>query len=137
MVDRLSPVQRARAMSGVHSKGTKPELRVRSVLFAAGLRFRLHRRDLPGTPDVVLPRHRTVIFVNGCFWHGHECPKGQTRPASNTMYWDRKLDRNIARDQANYEALRNLGWSVEVIWTCSLDECLNRVLERLGKLPDT
>jgi DNA mismatch endonuclease (patch repair protein) len=93
-----------------------------------GFRYRLHRRDLPGNPDIVLPRYRTAIFVHGCFWHGHACRRGLQRPETRREFWNAKLDGNIARDQANQAALRDTGWTVFVIWTCQLEADTSRVL---------
>jgi DNA mismatch endonuclease (patch repair protein) len=117
MADTHTKEQRRRNMARVKNKNTAPELKVRSLLHRLGYRFRLHRRDLPGSPDIVLPRHRKVIFVHGCFWHGHDCPRGG-RPASNRAFWDEKLDRNIARDRAAQQALADLGWSTLIMWEC-------------------
>ena len=119
MADPLSKEERSRVMSRVKNKNTRPEMMVRSMLHRMGYRFRLHRRDLPGAPDIVLPRHRKVIFVHGCFWHGHDCPRGK-RPSTHTEFWDAKLDANIARDRANREALEKEGWKVLVVWECEL-----------------
>ena len=118
-------------MAAVKGQNTKPEVAVRCALHAAGHRFRLYRRDLPGRPDIVLPRHRLVVFVHGCFWHGHECRRGG-RPSSNTRYWDAKLTRNVERDRAAVEALAAGGWAVETVWECSLTAGVDRVLARLG-----
>jgi len=107
-------------MSHVSGKDTKPELIVRSILHRMGFRFRLYRKDLPGNPDITLPKHKKIIFIHGCFWHGHEnCPRSK-RPHSNKDFWDEKLDKNIARDKANIEELNSLGWSVLVVWTCEV-----------------
>lgn len=107
-------------MQRVRGRDTTPELRVRSLLHAWGFRFRLHRKDLPGRPDIVLPRHRKVVFVHGCFWHGHEnCPRAG-RPTSNTAFWSPKLDRNRERDRRNLEDLEKLGWRTFVVWECRL-----------------
>lgn len=120
MTDRLTPAQRSYAMSRVGPRDTEPELVVRRALHAMGYRFRLHRADLPGKPDIVLPRHKKVVFVHGCFWHGHRgCPRA-VRPATNTEFWDRKLDANMARDAANLRDLRKSGWKVLVVWGCEV-----------------
>jgi DNA mismatch endonuclease (patch repair protein) len=111
-------MQRRRTMAGVHSEDTTPERIVRRLLHGLGLRFRLHRRELPGAPDIVLPGRKTVIFVHGCFWHQHACPRGARRPATNAGYWRRKLDRNQARDQVVRRRLQRLGWRVLVVWEC-------------------
>lgn len=116
-MDRISKADRSRVMRTVRREGTSPERAVRSMLHRAGLRFRLHRKDLPGSPDIVLPRHRGVILVHGCFWHSHNCARGR-RPESNTQFWNRKLDENVRRDAENAKALRRLGWRVLVIWEC-------------------
>ena len=117
-------------MAAVRGKDTKPEKLVRSRVFASGFRYRLHVPDLPGKPDIVLPRYTTAVFVHGCFWHGHGCPRGR-RPASNTEFWNRKLDRNVERDREKTRALERQGWSVEIVWECRLERDLNRVLKRL------
>jgi len=118
-MDTLTPEQRRRAMASVKSENTAPELLVRRILHANGFRFRLHRKDLPGKPDIVLPKYRTVIFVHGCFWHQHTgCPHA-SRPSSNQDYWQPKLDRNIERDAKRQAALRALGWRVIVVWECN------------------
>lgn len=119
MADRLTKKQRSRVMSRVKNKNTKPEVQVRSMLHRMGYRFRLHRRDLPGAPDVVLPRHRKVIFVHGCFWHNHDCPRGK-RPSTRIEFWNAKLDANVERDRANRKALEEQGWKVLVVWQCEL-----------------
>lgn len=104
-------------MASVKSKDTTPELTVRRTLHALGYRFRLHRKDLPGRPDIVLPRHRIVIFVHGCFWHGHRCRRGR-RPTSNLRFWNTKLDLNIRRDRLARRKLKALRWQSIVIWEC-------------------
>lgn len=105
-------------MRKVKAKDTAPEKTVRSLLHAMGYRFRLHRKDLPGTPDIVLPSRRIAIFVHGCFWHGHDCPRGSRTPKTNTEYWTAKIDRNKQRDQAAQNSLRASGWTPHVIWEC-------------------
>lgn len=117
MAEKISREQRSRNMARVKNKNTKPELIVRKMLHRLGYRFRLHRNDLPGSPDIVLPKHRKIIFVHGCFWHGHSCPRGK-RPATNQEFWNLKLDRNIARDIDNREKLENLDWKVLTVWEC-------------------
>jgi len=125
-------------MSRVKGKDTKPEMLIRRSLHRLGYRFRLHRKDLPGSPDIVLPKFRTAIFVNGCFWHGHDCPRGK-RPASNTAFWNEKLNKNEERDQRNYQALKQLGWHVEVVWECeikrSLEDIETNLCQRLTERP--
>lgn len=115
-------VTRSRTMRAVAQKDTKPELRVRRRLHALGYRFRLHRRDLPGTPDIVLPRHKAVILVHGCFWHQHPGCRHAKRPYMRQDYWLPKLDRNMARDAKAIAALEALGWRVLVLWECELRE---------------
>jgi len=121
MTDNLTPEQRRFTMQRVRSRNTSPEIIVRRLLHRAGFRFRLHRRDLPGCPDIVLPKYRTVIFVHGCFWHRHPgCPRGRSTPASNTDYWQRKFRRNVERDAAHRAALQRLGWRVLIVWECQV-----------------
>lgn len=108
---------RSAIMAKVRSKNTNPEIIVRKILHDLGYRFRLHKDKLPGKPDVVLPKHKTVIFVHGCFWHGHKCKRGQ-RPSTNVAFWDKKLSRNIARDKKNINDLKSLGWKCMVVWEC-------------------
>ncbi len=107
-------------MARITAKNTTPEMLVRKLLHRMGFRFRLHRTDLPGKPDVVLPKLKTVVFIHGCFWHGHDCKKGSAgrKPKSNTAYWRKKLARNVERDANNAERLRELGWKRVVVWAC-------------------
>lgn len=107
-------------MAAIRSANTKPEVRVRSALHAQGLRFRLHRKDLPGKPDIVLPKFRTAIFVHGCFWHCHSCKYGSVVPATRPEFWAAKRGGNVARDRKNRAALRKLGWRVLVVWECDV-----------------
>lgn len=120
-------------MSKVHSSNTTPEIRVRKLLHSVGYRFRLHRSELPGKPDIVLPKYKTVIFVHGCFWHGcPTCHHAQIRPKSNSDYWNKKLDRNMQRDKENYSALNELGWHVLVVWECETKKkALPALIDRL------
>lgn len=107
-------------MASVRNKNTKPELTVRSFLHEHGFRFRLHRKDLPGHPDIVLPKYRHVIFVHGCFWHQHPgCSKAK-RPNTNCEFWNKKLDANIQRDRTNFQALIKAGWTISTVWECEL-----------------
>ena len=108
-------------MSKIRSKDTNIELRVRKALHSAGFRFRLHRKDLPGSPDLVLPKYSTAVFVNGCFWHGHDCKKAKI-PATNIEFWKRKIETNISRDKKNKDLLEEAGWYHYVIWECRLEE---------------
>ncbi|RDD29370.1 very short patch repair endonuclease [Prosthecochloris sp. ZM] len=118
MVDRISKEKRSRNMSRIKSGDTKPELAVRKALHAHGLRFRLHRKDLPGTPDIVLPKHSTVIFVHGCFWHRHKGCRFAYTPKSRMEFWQAKFDSNIERDRRVAQKLSNAGWRVLIIWEC-------------------
>ena len=113
---------RSRNMAAIRGKDTAPELAVRKMLHGMGLRFRLHRKDLPGRPDIVLPRHRTVVFVHGCFWHRHESCRFTTTPKTRREFWQAKFDGNVARDSRNQADLVELGWRVLVVWECELRE---------------
>ena len=115
-------------MRRVRAKDTQPEITVRRLAHRLGYRFRLHRRDLPGSPDLVFPGRRAVIFVHGCFWHQHDCRRGARRPSSNASYWHPKLERNVERDAVAQERLNGMGWRVMVIW-----ECETRDLDQLGR----
>jgi DNA mismatch endonuclease, patch repair protein len=116
--DRFTPNERSKIMSRVKGRDTEPERLVRRILHRMGYRFRLHRKDLPGSPDIVLPKHRKVVFVHGCFWHGHKgCPRS-ARPATNVDFWNRKIDGNIRRDRKALRNLRALGWKYLVVWQC-------------------
>lgn len=117
MADRLTPAQRSANMARIRAKDTKPELLVRRMVHGLGYRYRLHRRDLPGTPDLVFTPRRKVIFVHGCFWHLHSCPAGRI-PATRRAYWEPKLRRNAARDAAHAAALEAAGWQVLTVWEC-------------------
>jgi len=120
MPDVLTPTQRHKCMSHIHSKATKPEMAVRRWLWAHGYRYRLNVKSVPGKPDIVMRRYRTAIFVNGCFWHGHEGCNKFVMPKSNTDFWHAKIERNRTRDTRNYEELMQAGWQVIVIWECNL-----------------
>jgi DNA mismatch endonuclease (patch repair protein) len=119
-MDTFTPAERSAVMRRVRGKDTQPEMAVRSMVHRLGFRYALHRRDLPGNPDLVFPARDRVIFVHGCFWHGHSCRAGRNRPSSNCAYWTAKLDRNQARDAANRRRLRKLGWRILVVWECEL-----------------
>ena len=118
MQDSDSKQKRRKVMQSIRSRNTKPEIRVRLLLHSLGFRFRLHRKDLPGSPDIVLPKYRTVIFVNGCFWHQHPECKYSKQPKSNLEYWERKLKNNVLRDERNIRNLQALGWKTLVVWEC-------------------
>jgi len=120
MTDVFSPEKRSSVMRQVKAKGTAPELAVRRLLTAMGLRYRLHRKDLPGAPDIVLPGRKTAIFVHGCFWHGHDCARGARIPKQNRDYWTQKIGRNRARDERAQAELAAKGWTPLIIWECEL-----------------
>jgi len=122
MTDVYGPDKRSAVMRRVKSRDTTPERQVRRLLWAQGVRYRLHRRDLPGKPDIVLTGRRLAIFVHGCFWHGHDCARGARVPKANRDYWLGKVGRNRARDVAARAALEAAGWRVEVIWECELKD---------------
>ncbi len=128
MADHLLPDARSRNMARVKGRDTKPEIIVRRLLHGLGYRFRLHRKDLPGRPDIVLPRHRAIVFVHGCFWHGHPGCRRAARPSTCREFWDRKIDGNIARDARDTASLESAGWRVLVVW-----ECRTRDQEALGR----
>jgi DNA mismatch endonuclease (patch repair protein) len=133
-MDRFSPRQRSRVMSLIGGRDTAPELLIRSLVHRLGYRFRLHRKDLPGTPDLVFTRRRRVIFVHGCFWHGHDCPRGRM-PSSNVAFWERKIGRNKERDALAQQRLRDDGWKIFVVWQCETkchDELQKTLVEFLG-----
>jgi DNA mismatch endonuclease, patch repair protein len=117
-----SPKLRRRTMQAVKSKDTGPEMTVRRLLHARGFRYRLHRKDLPGCPDLVFPSRRKVIFVHGCFWHGHDCARGARVPKTNVEYWTAKIGRNRSRDATAVKQLRRDGWGVLVLWECKLNQ---------------
>lgn len=127
MVDVVDPATRSRMMSGIRGKNTKPELLVRKYLHARGLRFRLHVKDMPGKPDMVFPKYRTVVFVHGCFWHHHAGCKYATMPSSRADFWANKLSDNVARDQYQRAALEGFGWQVLVVWECELQDSKKRL----------
>lgn len=134
MADCFSPEKRSWVMRQIRGRDTKAEVLLRSLIHRSGYRFRLHRADLPGKPDIVLPGHRVLIYVHGCFWHGHGCRKGR-RPKSNSDYWNLKIDRNIARDQKHIRDANLQGWRPLVVWECELrmnsENVLSRVLHHI------
>lgn len=121
MTDFLSPSERSERMSRIKSKDTKPELALRKVLHGLGFRYRLHGAGLPGKPDIVLPKYKTVVFVHGCFWHRHPGCNIATTPKSNTEFWKDKFQKNKERDTRSKETLEKLGWTVLIAWECELD----------------
>ncbi|MBA7639725.1 Very short patch repair protein [subsurface metagenome] len=132
MTDVLTPEQRHKCMSNIRSKNTKPEFVVRHLVHSMGYRYRLHRWDLPGCPDMVLPKHHKIIFVHGCFWHMHNCSYGRVTPKTNAKFWQSKREGNVARDKRNLGRLRRVGWKVLTIWECETrnQEKLPKKLER-------
>lgn len=134
MADTMTPEQRHRCMAAIKSNDTKPEMLVRRYLHALGYRYGLHNKKLPGSPDIVLRRLRTVIFINGCFWHGHDNCKYYRLPKTNPDFWRYKIDANRARDARTASALRTLGWHVIVIWECQLktEELRTKTLRELA-----
>jgi len=128
-MDRISKPERSALMAKVRSKNTTPEVLVRSRLHRAGFRFRCHCRNLPGSPDIVLPKYRTVILVHGCFWHGHNCKRGAL-PSSNKQFWEEKISRNRSRDLKSQRTLRGMGYHVIIVWTCRLQKP-EREMQRL------
>jgi len=129
--DHLSPEERSELMSRINSTETQPEQLTRSLLHRAGYRFRKNVKELPGTPDVVLPKHNTVVFVHGCYWHRHDCRKGNSVPSNNRNFWIRKFERNIQRDRENYDNLGSMGWEVIIVWECNLKKDPEDEISRL------
>lgn len=132
MVDKVSKETRSYIMSRIKGKDTKPEILVRSYLFSRGLRFRKNDKRYPGSPDIVLPKYNTIVFVHGCFWHLHEGCKYASIPKSNVDYWKKKLYRNKERDESNLKELENMGWNVIIVWECELKK--NKREETLEEL---
>lgn len=127
-MDIVSQQTRSKMMASVKSRNTKPEMLVRSLLHRLGYRFRLHRKDLPGKPDIVLPKYKKIIFVHGCFWHQHPgCPKSN-RPTTRRAFWEKKLNENVERDKTIVRDLRDAGWSVHVVWECQTKKDEQRLL---------
>ena len=131
MADNLSKEVRAKNMSHIRSVNSKPEEIVRKYLFSRGFRYRKNVRSLPGCPDIVLPKYQTVIFVNGCFWHKHDCGRF-VWPSSNIEYWIPKINRNVERDEINHKKLKEMGWKVLIVWECELKKNVRQ--ERLEKI---
>lgn len=134
-MDSLQPDHRSENMRRIRSENTKPELVVRRIIHSMGLRFRLHAGDLPGKPDLVLPRWKTVVFVHGCFWHGHTCRRGSAtrKPKSHVDYWLEKLAKNCERDRRQARRLRSLGWRRLVVWECETKN-LDKLRQKLARL---
>lgn len=132
MPDVLTPSQRHRNMAAIHSASTKPEIKLRHALWHRGFRYRKNVRRLPGSPDIVLPKYRTVIFVHGCFWHGHKGCKNYTIPKTNTDFWTAKIARNQTRDQEVWRQIEAQGWAVIIVWECQLKKAnINATLARI------
>ena len=132
-MDKFGPSQRSKVMSHVRGKDTQPERRVRAIAHELGLRFRLHRRDLKGTPDLVFPKHKVALFVHGCFWHQHPGCKRATMPHSRNEFWRTKLARNMERDNQAVLQLKSEGWQVEIIWECET-KSVDQLKTRLSKI---
>ena len=133
MVDNLSPKKRSWNMSHIKGKDTKPEKKVRSLLHAMGYRFRIHKKELPGNPDIVLPKYKAVLFVNGCFWHRHKGCKFAYKPKIRVEFWEKKFDDTVSRDLNNIKKLKAMGWNIEVFWECELKD-IDSVKNRLEKI---
>lgn len=125
---RISPT-RSQIMRAVRSKDTAPEMIVRRLLHGMGYRYRLHQRELPGNPDLVFPSRHKIVFVNGCFWHGHDCLRGARKPKDNSDYWCAKIGRNVERDSDNLQALQSAGWQVLTVWECETLKTRRHTLE--------
>jgi DNA mismatch endonuclease, patch repair protein len=138
MADVVSPAKRSQMMSGIKGKNSLPEMLVRKALFAMGHRFRLHRRDLPGTPDIAIPGRKIAIFVHGCFWHAHQGCKYAKTPSTRTEFWSTKLQGNVERDQRAVDKLAEMGWRVLNVWECSTREpaAATGLAEALGQWID-
>lgn len=131
-MDIVDKNKRSEIMSRVRSSNTKPEVQVRKLLHSLGYRFRLHRKDLPGTPDIVLPARESIIFVHGCFWHRHKGCCDATMPKTRTNFWKKKFAENLARDKKNITALKKMGWKVLIVWQCELRKEKN-LIRKLNK----
>lgn len=133
-MDIWTKEKRSDVMSKIGSKNTKPELILRSALFKKGFRFRVHRKDLPGKPDIVLTKYQTIIFVHGCFWHYHkDCREGRI-PSTNTNFWKTKLLKNIEKDERNIKVLQEMGWKVIVVWECEIEKHFEKTINTVTKL---
>ena len=133
----MTSAQRSRIMRAVKDRDTRPEMIVRRLLHSLGYRYRLHRKDLPGKPDLVFPGLRKVLFVHGCFWHGHDCRRGARIPKTHEAYWREKIARNIARDAKNESSLQSDGWAVFAVWECELKDRVALEARLVSFLDDT
>lgn len=130
-MDIWSQHKRSEVMSKIKGKNTKPEMILRSLLFKEGFRFRIHKKNLPGKPDIVLPKYRTAIFVHGCFWHYHkDCREGRI-PSTNSKFWKEKLLKNVEKDERYIELLKENGWNVIVVWECEIEKLAEVVLKNI------
>lgn len=136
MADVHTAAQRSFNMSRIRGKDTKPEMIVRSLVHQMGYRFRLHRKDLPGKPDLVLPGHRKIIFVHGCFWHMHRCRYGRVTPRTNADFWQAKREGNVERDRRNRKSLKADGWEILTVWECWTRNPEERLIPRLEAFLD-
>ena len=127
----ISQEQRSKIMASIHRENTRPELLIRKLAHKMGYRFRLHKKNLPGSPDIVFPGLKKIILVHGCFWHRHECPSGRKIPSKNTTYWQRKFANNVARDQRILKELHNHGWKVFIIWECEILASSHELISKL------
>lgn len=128
-MDKYSKQKRTQIMSNISGKNTKPEILIRKIAHSLGYRFRLHKKELPGKPDIAFPKYKKVVFVNGCFWHGHKNCNRSKLPVTHKKFWQQKIEGNIKRDRANYKALKKLGWSYLIIWQCSITKSNTAKLE--------
>lgn len=133
MADTITRERRSWNMSRIKGRNTGPELRLRSLLHRAGYRFRLHAKELPGRPDIILPKYRVAIFVHGCFWHRHQGCRNATTPSTRTEFWQSKFDSNVSRDERNRTDLRAAGWTIFTVWECELKSDASGVVERLSR----
>jgi DNA mismatch endonuclease (patch repair protein) len=135
MVDIFSKRKRSEIMSNIGPKHSTQELIIRKLVFSMGYRYRLHRKALPGNPDIVFPKYKRLIFVHGCFWHGHKNCKRAKLPATNRSFWKKKINKNVIRDKYNYAHLRKLGWKYLVIWQCQIkNDKMNYMKSKIDKL---
>lgn len=135
-MDVVDQATRSRMMSGIRGKDTKPEIKVRKYLYAAGYRYRIHRKDLPGNPDLVLTKLKVCLFVHGCFWHRHVGCRYATSPKTRPEFWNEKFEKNVVRDLKNIQALEALGWTVLVIWECQLKKDTQALAKLKWKLEE-